>query len=154
MSRVATATWFFALVVVRRGDRILLVHERKHGQTWYLPAGRVEPGESLRAAALRETLEETGVTVALDGVLRIEHDPGETATRVRVFFHAHAAANARLKTTPDEHSLEARWATLAEMRTLPLRGDEVLEIAEAVLAGAPVYPLDVIVAEGASWRRG
>ena len=47
MSRTPSATWFFALVVVRRGDRFLLVHERKHGQTWYLPAGRVEPGETL-----------------------------------------------------------------------------------------------------------
>jgi 8-oxo-dGTP pyrophosphatase MutT (NUDIX family) len=86
MAREASATWFFALVVVRMGDRFLLVHERKHGQTWYLPAGRVEPGEEITAAALRETLEETGVPVALDGILRIEHNPGYAMTRVRVFF--------------------------------------------------------------------
>ena len=42
MPREAIPTWFFAIVVVRRGDRFLLVHERKHGQLWYLPAGRVE----------------------------------------------------------------------------------------------------------------
>ena len=51
MPRDPIPTWFFALVVVRQGDRFLLVHEAKHGQDWYLPAGRVEPGESLTDAA-------------------------------------------------------------------------------------------------------
>lgn len=152
MSRTASATWFFALVVVRMGDRFLLVHERKHGQTWYLPAGRVEPGEALTEAALRETLEETGVNVELDGILRVEHNPGIEATRVRVFYLARPVGDARPKQTPDEHSLEARWLTLAEMERLPLRGDEVLEIFTAVAAGAPVAPLTMIVEEGAPWR--
>jgi len=39
MSRDPIPTWCFALVVVRLGERWLLVHERKHGQGWYLPNG-------------------------------------------------------------------------------------------------------------------
>ena len=50
LARDPIATWFFAVVVVRLDDRFLLVHERKHGQLWYLPAGRAEPGETLVAA--------------------------------------------------------------------------------------------------------
>ena len=34
------------MAVVRLGRRFLVVRERKHGQGWYLPAGRVEAGES------------------------------------------------------------------------------------------------------------
>lgn len=41
--------------------RSLLVHEARHGGGWYLPAGRVEMGETLVDAAVRETLEESGV---------------------------------------------------------------------------------------------
>lgn len=152
MAREAMPTWFFSLVVVRRGDRFLLVHERKHGQTWYLPAGRVEPGESLAEAALRETLEETGVEIELEGVLRVEHNPGIDATRVRVFYLARPVGEGTPKQAPDEHSLAARWLTLTEMRALPLRGHEVLEIFEAVAAGVPVAPLTTIVPEGAPWR--
>ncbi len=153
MVRDASATWFFAVVVVRKGDRVLVVHERKHGQSWYLPAGRVEPGETLAGAAVRETLEETGVPVVLDGVLRLEHNPGVESTRVRAFFHARPADDSPPKTEPDSHSLAARWVTLEEMRALPQRGAEALEIVAAVLAGAPVLPLSAICAEGAPWVR-
>ncbi|MFL5322558.1 MAG: NUDIX hydrolase, partial [Myxococcaceae bacterium] len=53
MSRDPIPTWYFSLVVVRLGRRFLLVREAKHGQTWYLPGGRVDPGESLTDAARR-----------------------------------------------------------------------------------------------------
>jgi ADP-ribose pyrophosphatase YjhB (NUDIX family) len=75
MPRDPVSTWFFVKVVVRQGDRFLLVQERRFNQPWHVPAGRAEPGETLVAAALRETLEETGVPVELDGILRVEHSP-------------------------------------------------------------------------------
>lgn len=45
MAHSPIPTWYFALTVVRRENQFVLVHERKHGQLWYLPAGRVELGE-------------------------------------------------------------------------------------------------------------
>lgn len=48
MTRGPIPIWFFVLSVVRRADRFLLVHEYKHGQLWYFPAGRVEFGLEFR----------------------------------------------------------------------------------------------------------
>jgi phosphatase NudJ len=144
MARDAIPTWFFALVVVRDGDRFLVVREAKHGQRWYLPAGRAEAGETLAQAARRETVEETGVPIVLEGVLKVQHTPTPQSARVRALFLARPADGTPPKITPDEHSLEARWVTLAELRALPLRGVEVLRIFEWVAGGAPVYPLAVI----------
>src|SRR5690554_1961185 len=45
--------------VVVFGNAILLL--RKYNGDWVLPKGRLEKGESIRTAALREVLEETGV---------------------------------------------------------------------------------------------
>jgi phosphatase NudJ len=148
MSRDAIDTWFFSLVVVRRDDQFLLVHEQKHEQAWYLPAGRVEPGETLAEAAIRETLEESGVEIELEGLLRLEHRPLGTSARVRAFFLARPVAGSTPRTTPNEHSLGARFVTRDEARQLPLRGDEVMAILDYA-AGAPaLLPMSMVVVEG------
>lgn len=56
-----------SLVALWREDRILLVFDR-YRQSWELPGGGVEEGESLRQAAVRELREESGQEP--DGALR------------------------------------------------------------------------------------
>jgi phosphatase NudJ len=148
MPRPPIPAFFYVLVVVRSGDRFLLVQESTHGQTWYVPAGRVDEGETFVIAALRETLEEAGLKVVLDGILHIEHGPSPHAARLRVIYLAHPADDTPPKSTPDEHSLRAAWYTLDEMTALDLRGSEVLPLCRAVAAGCPVAPVELIRREG------
>jgi ADP-ribose pyrophosphatase YjhB (NUDIX family) len=147
MSREPIPTWFFALVVVRREDRFLVVRERKHGQLWYLPAGRAEAGETLAEAARRETLEESGVPVVLEGILKVQHTPSEHSARLRVLFLAQPADETPPRATPNEHTLEARFVTLDELDALPLRGPEVQAIFRWVANGAAVAPMELLGAE-------
>ena len=150
MARDAIPSWFFALVVVRRGREFLLVQERKHGQLWYLPAGRVEPGETFAAAARRETLEEAGIEIDLQGILRIEHTPipgGEA--RVRMVFVAAPLDDTAPKVYADRHSLQAAWVGIDDLAGLPLRGSEVRAMLEHVDRGATVMPLGMLTYEGA-----
>lgn len=152
MSREPIPTHSFALVVVQRDDgRFLLVQERKHGQGWYLPAGRVDPGETFEDAAVRETLEESGIAIRLIGVLRVEQSPSVTPlmNRLRVFFVARPTTDATPKSTADEHSLQAAWLTLDALSQLPLRGREVIDWCRAVKDGMPAAPLSILGAEGA-----
>jgi phosphatase NudJ len=144
--RPGIPTWFYALVLVRKGERFLLVEERD-GE-WYLPAGRVEAGESLTDGAIRETLEEAGVAIELEGILRIEHTPRKDSARVRVFFVARPTDDRPPKSVADGESRGARWVTLDEARKLRLRSREVLDKIELLLGGAVVAPLDLLGDEG------
>ncbi|MCW5808359.1 MAG: NUDIX domain-containing protein [Deltaproteobacteria bacterium] len=147
MARAPLPTHYFALVVVRRGHRFLLTQEQKYGASWSVPGGRVEPGESLQTAAIREVFEETGVPIQLDGIYRVEHTPGTrdlAGCRMRILFAGTPIDDTPPKTAADEESLGAAWLTLEEIRRLPLRGAELCALLESVASGRAVYPLDLL----------
>lgn len=157
MSREPIPLHAFALVLVRHRERFLLVEERD-GE-WYFPAGRVDPGETISEAALRETREEAGIDVRLTGIYRIEQRPTASpqfGMRIRAFFAAVPVdANAAPKSTSDHHSRRAAWLTLDDIRDgRRLRGDEVLDVITAIAWGnATVHPLGLLVEEAQPWSR-
>ena len=51
-----------------RGTEVVVVHRQRYDD-WSLPKGKVENGESVPAAAVREVLEETGVSIRLGAPL-------------------------------------------------------------------------------------
>ncbi|GCD90612.1 NUDIX hydrolase [Nocardioides sp. LS1] len=61
-------------VVFRPGKRVLLVHRPKYDD-WSFPKGKVDPGEHVTAAAVREVAEETGVHVRLGAPLSAQRYP-------------------------------------------------------------------------------
>ena len=136
--------WLFVVVVVRLGRRFLLVHERKHGEAWYLPAGKVEAGEALARAAIRETREEAGVNIVLEGLLGLDFESRSDFVRQRVIFLARPDSDEPVKKTPDRESLGADWFTLEEVRTLHLRGSDVVRYLERIETGGPVLPIQFL----------
>jgi 8-oxo-dGTP pyrophosphatase MutT (NUDIX family) len=139
-------TWCFALVVVHRDDRFLLVQEVEDGHPWYLPAGRVEPGESFSEAARREALEEGGIPVVLEGIVEIQHTAfPEGTARLRVVYSARPADDRPPKSQPDAESLGAAWVRLQDLDRLSLRaGTDLTGLFERVAHGGPIYPLDLL----------
>lgn len=154
MAHIPIPTSYFVLVAVRLENRFLLIQESKYHQFWYLPAGKVEPGETFIKAAQRETLEESGIPVTIDGIIRIEHLPNINGiTRMRVIFTAKPQDNISPKTQPDEHSLKAAWVTCQEMESLPLRSEEVIEIFNYIINDGSIYPLNLLRREGAPFMQ-
>jgi 8-oxo-dGTP diphosphatase len=62
-----------ASAAIFRGRQVLLIERAKGALKgrWSLPGGHIEPGERAKAAALRETREETGVEAEIGGLVDI-----------------------------------------------------------------------------------
>jgi len=92
-----------ANAVVERDGGVLLVrlnYGPRNGR-WALPGGLVENDETTEEAARRETAEETGFEVALDGLLATWMRPGFPI--LVVIYRAHVTAG-ELRVAPDEAS--------------------------------------------------
>jgi 8-oxo-dGTP pyrophosphatase MutT (NUDIX family) len=74
-------------VAVIQDNRILLT-QRDDFETWILPSGGVEEGESIAQAAIRETKEETGLDVELTRLVGIYSRLGNILSSHIVLFAA------------------------------------------------------------------
>lgn len=72
-----------AVGVIRRGGQVLIAKRPDHvhqGGLLEFPGGKVEPGETVQQALVREMAEETGLRLAVDGMnplIGIGHDYGD-----------------------------------------------------------------------------
>ena len=99
---------------------------------WAFPGGRVEFGETLAEAALREMHEETGLHARDVWFFRhLELIGGEPEHHFLLAVHAAVAEG---EPVAGDDAAEARWVTLAEMEEMTLTGS-VLAFAREIAAG-------------------
>ncbi len=123
------------LVLIRRGNELLLLRRTQaRGGFWQPVTGKVEHGETTEEAAVREILEETGLTGVRVRDLGYVHtfpmepgirdvDPPEPMFMEEHGFVASAAQGWEPRIDPREHDL-ARWVTPREAQELlRWRGD-------------------------------
>ncbi len=84
---------------------------------WWLPGGRVDPGESFTAAATRETAEETGLRFKATGIVRITQQM--RPDRHVIFATVRGHVTGQLAAPVDDPKIDAvRWASIGEAERL------------------------------------
>nr|WP_184948871.1 NUDIX domain-containing protein [Planomonospora venezuelensis] len=113
------------VVVTNEAGEILMIRRSDNGN-WALPGGAIDLGESLPEAAVRETLEETGIQCETTGLVGTYTDPkhvilytsdGEARQEFSIVLTARAVEG---EPTPSDESREVRWVPRQEIETLTM----------------------------------
>ena len=108
------------VVVVNDAGEILMIR-RSDNDNWAVPGGAVDLGESVAQAAIRETLEESGIHCELTGLVGIYSDPrhrilytsnGEVRQELSIVLTARRVSGTP---TPSEESTQVRWVPAADL---------------------------------------
>lgn len=135
------------IAVVPRGDSVLLVRrgQAPNAGAWGFPGGKIEFGETLRAAAERETFEETGVRCTASRVLDCVDAFAEESAAGGASWHyvlvAMLCAWQSGEPVAADDAAEARWAPLAELDSWPGLIEDVARIARLAAAQASGAPI-------------
>ena len=135
-----------AAVIERDGKFLLVEEETMHGIRFNQPAGHLEANESLAAAVVRETLEESAYHFTPQYLLGIYrwHSPESDTTYLRFAFTG--AISGHDSDRPlDAGILQAVWLSPDEIRATQARHRSplILRCVEDYLAGKR-YPLELL----------
>lgn len=121
-----TVTYIVAVVLINEQNEVLMIQEAKKSCAgkWYLPAGRMESGETIVQAARREVLEETGMEIEVTTLLGLECAGGSWFR----FVCTGRTVGGELKTPQkaDSESLQAKW--VSNLNELNLRATDILPL--------------------------
>ncbi|XP_074838111.1 8-oxo-dGDP phosphatase NUDT18 [Carettochelys insculpta] len=137
-----TACYIVVAILINDQNEVLMMQEAKqecHG-TWYLPAGRMEPNETIVEAMKREVKEETGLECEPLTLLAVE-DRGPVW--IRFVFLAHPTGGTlKMPQDADAESLQARWWD-RESPALPLRAWDILPLMDLAVQyrASPSHPV-------------
>jgi 8-oxo-dGTP pyrophosphatase MutT (NUDIX family) len=130
-------------VVVVNDDGAVLMIRRSDNGNWAVPGGAIDLGESMTQAAVRETLEETGIECRVTGIAGIYTDPrhvilytsnGEARQEFSILLTAVPTGGE--PTTSDESS-EVRWVPRDELAGYQLDRSMRMRIEQYLAGGEP-----------------
>jgi 8-oxo-dGTP diphosphatase len=111
-------------VAVIDGERLLLVKRGRnpYRDSWALPGGFVEYGETVEETAVREVLEETGVHITLEAILGVYSDPGRDPRghNITTVFIARPVAG---EPVGGDDAAEASWVDMKSLEAEMLAFD-------------------------------
>ncbi|GGS83835.1 DNA mismatch repair protein MutT [Nonomuraea spiralis] len=129
-------------MLIEDGRILLLDQDTDTGRSYSLPGGKVEPGEPIGDALVREMCEETGVEVSVGRLLYVcDHLPGGDTHVVHMTFEAARIGGTVGAITAGADTTPIRGVEFVPLTELPALGfaDRFVELAQAGWPGAGSY---------------
>jgi ADP-ribose pyrophosphatase YjhB (NUDIX family) len=130
------------VVVVNDAGELLMIRRTDNGN-WALPGGAIDLGESVAQAAVRETLEESGIECSVTGIIGIYSDPrhvilytsnGEVRQEFSIVLTARALSG---QPTAGSESSEVRWVPTSQIPRYAMARSMRSRINDYLASGKP-----------------
>jgi ADP-ribose pyrophosphatase YjhB (NUDIX family) len=140
-----------ATSIIEQDGNILMVEENKKGieGRWNFPSGKVDVGETVIEAAIREAKEETGFSIELVGVREVVYEANVSGIgwTIRFVFQGKIVDGEE----PSEIAADVaskKWFSKDQLSTLSkegkLRNEYTVSLANIILSDAPLSPLSAV----------
>ncbi len=130
---------------IRKGDPYVLLVHRPRYDDWTLPKGKLDPGETARAAAVREVEEESSVPVRLGPPLADQVYPVQGGVKVVHWWVGHVAGDHDVSAyEPNQEIGDVRWLRADKADGALTYDRDRVALAEAVTYTRPTVPLLVL----------
>lgn len=115
-------------VIINPASQKILLIKRSSGE-WALPGGFIDPGEDSLAAAIRETREETGVTISDGATLIFRGLVDDPRNRQESWIETSAylfTVSDTIKATGHDDAIDAGWRSIDNLPSLYASHDYIL----------------------------
>lgn len=103
-----------SVMLIINDGLILGVSRRNNKEKFGLPGGKLEPSEPPKAAAIRETFEETGVTVKDAMLLYMRDEVGDSPTEESFYSYCYLATSWEGEPQKSEEG-EVKWLLASDL---------------------------------------
>lgn len=118
--------------IVIKDEKVLLVSSKYHDEEFYLfPGGGMEFGETIEEAAVRETLEETGVKVKIKDLFHVNeyiYEEDWNKRSVSMFFIAEVVKILEPTTNDGGKIKEVKWIKLSELDNYDIKPKRIADM--------------------------
>ncbi|ATP40775.1 DNA mismatch repair protein MutT [Solibacillus sp. R5-41] len=125
--------WFGSAAICINEDKEVLMVKSINSETWAIPSGGIEQGETPEECCIREVKEETGYDIVIEDSLFIKEAEVKGYSVKTYYFKVKKIGESEGINDPDNNIVDAGWKSLRDIKRIQHAYPEDLEVLEEFL---------------------
>ncbi|ETT80590.1 NUDIX hydrolase [Viridibacillus sp. FSL R5-0477] len=125
--------WFGSAAICINENKEVLMVKGSNSESWAIPSGGIEQGETPEECCIREVKEETGYDIVIEDSLFIKETEIKGYKVKSYYFKVKKTGESEGINDPDNIIVDADWKSLRDIRNIQHAYPEDLEVLEKFL---------------------
>ncbi|MEX3624688.1 NUDIX hydrolase [Viridibacillus arvi] len=125
--------WFGSAAICINENKEVLMVKGGNSESWAIPSGGIEQGETPEECCIREVKEETGYDIVIEDSLFIKETEIKGYKVITYYFKVNKTGESEGINDPDKIIVEAGWKSLRDIQNIQHAYPEDMEVLEKFL---------------------